>query len=80
MSTPNILDDLTEALRREQLQQVNVAGPPADGLTTDEAVELYEFVGFAAPYVVVRRRADGVKGTLTFTHSPRRYFDFTPTS
>lgn len=42
--------------------------------------EDFEAIGFAAPFVVVRRRSDGVKGTLTFTHSPRHYFDFVPTS
>jgi hypothetical protein len=32
--------------------------------------------GFAAPFVIVTRKADGVKGTLEFTHSPRLYFNF----
>ena len=32
--------------------------------------------GFAAPYVVVVRKSDGVTGTLQFTHAPRVYFDF----
>ena len=27
-----------------------------------------------APYVVVRRNADGVKGSLEFQHEPRFYF------
>jgi hypothetical protein len=44
--------------------------------TTDEATELFDFTGFAAPFVVVRRKADGVKGCLTFQHNPRLYFDF----
>lgn len=67
-----------DRLRREQLAAVNSAGPPPDGMTTDQARELYEFVTFAAPYVVVVRRADRVRGTLAFTHNPRRFFDFTP--
>jgi hypothetical protein len=33
-------------------------------------------MGFAAPYVVVRRKSDGVKGSLEFTHHPRVYFNF----
>ena len=40
----------------------------------------FEVTGFAAPYVVVRRRADGVKGTLEFTHSPRVYHTFVAAS
>lgn len=31
---------------------------------------------FAAPFVVVTRKADGVKGTLQFNHNPRVYFGF----
>jgi len=38
----------------------------------------FEVIGFAAPFVDVRRRADGIKGTLEFVHSPRFYFDFVP--
>ena len=32
--------------------------------------------GFAAPFVVVTRKSDGVKGSMEFTHSPRVYFNF----
>ena len=32
--------------------------------------------GFSAPYVVVTRKADGVKGSLQFEHSPRVYYGF----
>jgi hypothetical protein len=52
--------------------------PSGDTLTTEELQRDYEVVGFAAPFVVVRRKADGVKGTLEFTHSPRVYFGFRP--
>lgn len=34
--------------------------------------------GFSAPFVVVTRKADGVKGSMEFTHSPRFYFNFVP--
>lgn len=36
--------------------------------------ENFEVLGFMAPFVVVRRKADGAKGSLMFTHSPRFYF------
>jgi hypothetical protein len=52
--------------------------PSGDTWTTEELQRDYEVVGFAAPFVVVRRKADGVKGTLEFTHSPRVYFGFRP--
>lgn len=31
---------------------------------------------FLAPLVIVRRRSDGLKGSLLFQHSPRFYFRF----
>ena len=34
----------------------------------------FEVLGFSAPFVVVRRRSDGVKGILQFNHNPRVYF------
>jgi hypothetical protein len=36
----------------------------------------FEVIGFMAPFVVVRRKADGKKGSMEFTHSPRLYFNF----
>ena len=49
---------------------------PLGGMTTDEMRELYEVISFMAPLVVVRRRSDGVIGTLMFTHMPRFYYGF----
>lgn len=46
-------------------------GPTWD---TDALRAEFDVIGFAAPFVVVRRKADGVKGTLEFTHHPRVYF------
>jgi hypothetical protein len=34
--------------------------------------------GFMAAFVVVTRKADGVKGSMEFTHNPRFYFNFVP--
>ncbi len=45
---------------------------------TAQLREEFEVIGFLVPYVVVRRKADGVRGTLTFTHAPRVYSDFQP--
>lgn len=45
-------------------------------LSTPEAVKIYEFIAFSSPFVEVRRRSDGQKGTLEFQHSPRFYFKF----
>lgn len=52
--------------------------PSGQTWDTTQLQEDYEVIGFAAPFVVVRRKSDGVKGTLEFAHSPRVYFDFKP--
>jgi hypothetical protein len=44
--------------------------------TTAELQRDFEVLGFAAPFAVVRRIADGAVGTVEFTHQPRRYFGF----
>ena len=58
---------------RDDLARLPINAPVWDteGLTTD-----FEVLGFAAPFAVVRRRADRVKGTLEFVHQPRVYFNF----
>ena len=43
---------------------------------TKELQENFEVIGFQAPYVVVKRKSDGVLGSLEFTHMPRFYFNF----
>jgi len=45
---------------------------------TSELQRDFEVLGFAAPFVVVRRKSDGVRGMLEFKHSPRVYFGFQP--
>lgn len=45
-------------------------------LTTSEAIGEYEFIAFCAPFVEVRRRSDGIVGTLEFQPNPRFYFMF----
>jgi len=79
--------DPTEDARRDMI----LTGTPqhdlahtvaADGPTwTTETLQAdFSVIGFAAPFVVVRRKSDGVKGTLEFTHHPRVYFNFEPSA
>lgn len=44
--------------------------------TTDEVQKEFEITGFGAPCCAAIRKSDGKRGTLTFQHSPRFYFDF----
>lgn len=45
---------------------------------TSEMTAEFDVIGFGAPFCVVRRKSDGVKGSLEFTHRPRFYFNFLP--
>ena len=73
--------DHTESLRREMIETnqpfVDLAAADKRWDTAQMSAE-FSVQGFAAPFVVVTRKSDGVKGTLEFTHSPRFYFNFVP--
>lgn len=43
---------------------------------TDQLRAEFEVIGFLAPFVVVKRKSDGAKGLMEFTHNPRFYFNF----
>ena len=73
------MSDETEATRRAMLE----SGQPARDLAeakqrwnTEELSKEFEVIGFLAPFVVVKRKSDGAKGSMEFTHSPRFYFNF----
>jgi hypothetical protein len=75
------MTDSSENIRRHLI----ATGQPAEALaqaeqkwTTDQLREEFEVIGFMAPFVVVVRKADGVKGSMEFAGSPRYYFDFKP--
>ena len=71
--------DETESVRRDML----MSGQPHEDLKaaaqrwdTAQLGAEFEVIGFMAPFVVVRRKADGRKGSMEFTHNPRWYFNF----
>jgi hypothetical protein len=76
--------DPTEDLRRTLLVQVNANPSHRTALEaqhgqvwdTAELARDFGVEGFMAPFVVVRRKADGVVGSLMFQHHPRYYFDW----
>jgi hypothetical protein len=43
---------------------------------TSELREEFEVTGFCYGMVVVKRKSDGVVGSLDFTHLPRLYYSF----
>jgi hypothetical protein len=83
--------DETEGYRRQRVAELNSAPVSNDKdaekkrleaetggpvYTTDEMSKEFEALGFAAPYIIVKRRSDGSKGSLEFQHSPRLYFNW----
>jgi len=78
------LNDPTEAVRRQQVAEINA--DPSDRAVLEtkygqvwnsqELAQDFEVIGFMAPYVIVKRKSDDLKGSLQFQHSPRFYFNF----
>jgi len=79
------MGDPTEATRRVLVSQINGNATVRQELEerhgtvydSDEIREQFEVIGFAAPYMMVRRKSDGARGSLMFQHSPRLYWGFT---
>jgi hypothetical protein len=57
-----------------ELREIALAGEPV--YTTEQMRELFTVEGFAAPYVLVRRKSDDATGLMLFTHQPRYYYAF----
>jgi hypothetical protein len=78
--------DPTEPIRRHRLTEINTHPGSREALAaqygqvwdTEELARDFDVLGFLAPYVVVRRKADSQKGSLEFQHQPRFYFNFAP--
>lgn len=73
------MTDETEATRRfliETNQPKQDLEQAEQRWSTDELQRDFEVLGFLAPFVVVRRKSDGIKGSMEFTHNPRWYFNF----
>jgi len=80
------MSDSTEPIRRQRLAEINAELGSREALqaqhgqvwNTEELRRDFEVLGFMAPYVVVRRKVDGLRGSLEFQHTPRFYFNFQP--
>lgn len=80
------MSDPTEEIRRLMVDKINSKPAERDVLEakygkdnvwdTDDLQRDFKVLGFMAPFCAVERKSDGVKGTLTFQHMPRFYFDF----
>lgn len=78
--------DPTENIRRARVAEINAEPGSREALeaqygqvwSTAEMTEEFTAHGFGAPFIVVTRKSDNVKGSLEFQHSPRLYFNFQP--
>jgi len=78
------MGDPTEGIRREMVAEINAEPGSREALEaehgqvwdTGEMSAEFNALGFMAPFIAVKRKSDGVKGTLIFQHMPRFYFDF----
>jgi hypothetical protein len=79
------MSDPTEPIRRELVREIN--SDPGERAALEakhgqvwDSTQLgkdFEVIGFGAPFVVVKRKSDNVKGSLEFQHHPRYYYGFT---
>jgi hypothetical protein len=80
------MNDPTESVRRVLVAEINSHPGSREALEalhgqvwdTSELARDFAVLAFAAPFVVVIRKADCQKGSLEFQHLPRFYYDFRP--
>lgn len=78
--------DRTEAIRRELVKEIagqiknhdqereQLEKENGKVWNTDELTRDFDVLGFMAPYVIVRNKRTGKKGSLIFQHYPRYYW------
>jgi hypothetical protein len=80
------IDEELDAKQADAVKQINAPPQGREGLErqwgqvwdTEELRRDFHVISFSAPFILVERHADGQQGGLTFQHSPRYYFCFTP--
>jgi hypothetical protein len=78
------MSDPTEAARRARLAELQAEPGSREDLearygqvwNTEELRRDFDVIGFLAPFVVVRRKTYGVRGSMEFRPSPRLYYCF----
>ena len=82
--------DETEQIRRSEVARINsevetddktlerkrLEGIYSKVWDTDEIRKEFEVLGFMAPFMIVKVKKTGKKGSLEFQHYPRFYFNF----
>jgi hypothetical protein len=76
--------DVLESVRRARLAELNAEPVGREAMEqrhgqvwdSKELARDFVVIGYLAPFVVVDRKADGVRGSLEFQHHPRFYFNW----
>ena len=66
------------------MAELNQAAAAREGLekeygkvwSSDQLRAEFEVIGFMAPFMVVKNKSTGEKGSLEFQHDPRFYFNY----
>jgi len=80
------MSDQTEMIRKAMKNKINTLEGSREHLQnkygqvwdTCELQKEFLVESFLAPFVLAKRKSDGVRGTLLFQASPRYYFSFSP--
>ena len=67
---------LLVAINRQAADRVALQARYGQVWDTSELASEFEVLEFAAPFVIVTRKADRKLGSLLFQHHPRYYFAF----
>ncbi len=78
------MHDPTESTRRQMMIDINANPGSREALeakhgqvwNTEQLQQDFEVLAFMAPFVIVREKSTGAKGSLEFQASPRFYFNF----
>lgn len=70
--------NLVSEINAEQADRNKLAEKYGRVWNTTELQEEFEVQGFMAPFVVVRQKGTGKRGSLMFQHAPRFYFSWKP--
>ena len=78
------MHDPTESTRRQMVKEINANPGSREALEakhgnvwdTGELQRDFEVLAFMAPFVIVREKMTGAKGSLEFQADPRFYFNF----
>jgi ATP-dependent Zn protease len=76
------MNDPTENIRRQMVNEINAEPGSREALEQKygkvwdmtEMSNDFRALAFMATLIIVERKSDGKKGTLTFQHRPRYYF------